>query len=148
VIQSVEENTMRKTLMIAVLSLSLSPIVLAASYGEPMPAGDTVTIAAAAADPAAHADKPRRFTGRITQVCQKKGCWVVLEQDGQSARVMAKDHGFAVPKDASGEAIAYGVLQLEPITAEHAKHLVEDDGADAPAERELRIVATAIEIVD
>ena len=137
---------MRKTLMIALLSLS--PAVLATSYGAPMPAGDTVGIAAAAADPAAHAGKPQRFTGRITQVCQKQGCWVVLEQDGQSARVMAKDHGFAVPKDASGEAIAYGVLELEPITAEHAKHLVEDDGAKAPAERELRIVATAIEIVD
>lgn len=61
---------------------------------------------------------------------------------------MAKDHGFAVPKDASGEAIAYGALELKPITAEHAKHLVEDDGAKAPAERELRIVATAIEILD
>ena len=137
---------MRKTLLIALLSLS--PVALAASYGEPMPEGETTAIAAAAADPAAHAGKPARFSGRITEVCQKKGCWVVLEQDGQSARVMAKDHGFAVPKDASGEAIAYGVLELEPISEEHARHLVEDDGAKAPAERELRIVATAIEILD
>lgn len=137
---------MRKTLLIALLSLS--PLALAASYGEPMPEGETTAIAVAAADPAAHAGKPARFSGRITEVCQKKGCWVVLEQDGQSARVMAKDHGFAVPKDASGEAIAYGVLELEPISEEHARHLVEDDGAKAPAERELRIVATAIEILD
>jgi hypothetical protein len=137
---------MRKTLLIALLSLS--PVALAASYGEPMPEGETTAIDAAAADPAAHAGKPARFSGRITEVCQKKGCWVVLEQDGQSARVMAKDHGFAVPKDASGEAIAYGVLEVEPISEEHARHLVEDDGAKAPAERELRIVATAIEILD
>jgi len=137
---------MRKTLLIALLALS--PAVFATSYGEPMPAGDTVAIAAAAADPAAHAGKPQRFTGRITQVCQKKGCWVVLEQDGQSARVMAKDHGFAVPKDASGQAVAYGVLELEPITEDHARHLVEEDGATAPAASELRIVATAIEIMD
>ena len=137
---------MRKTLMIALLALS--PAAFATNYGEPMPAGDAVAIAAAAADPAAHAGKPQRFTGRITQVCQKKGCWVVLEQDGQSARVMAKDHAFAVPKDASGEAIAYGVLEVEPITAEHARHLVEEDGAKAPAEKELRIVATSIEIID
>ena len=73
---------------------------------------------------------------------------MVLEQDGQSARVMAKDHGFAVPKDASGQAVAYGVLEAEPITEEHARHLVEDDGAQAPAEKELRIVATSIEIID
>ncbi len=128
--------------------LAASPAVLAANYGEPMPAGETTAIAVAAADPAAHAGKPARFSGRITEVCQKKGCWVVLEQDGQSARVMAKDHGFAVPKDASGQAIAYGVLEVEPITAEHARHLVEDDGATPPAESELRIVATAIQIID
>ena len=137
---------MRKTLMIALLALS--PAAFAANYGEPMPAGDTVDIATAAADPAAHEGKPQRFSGRITQVCQKEGCWVVMEQDGQSARVMAKDHGFAVPKDASGQAIAYGVLEAQSITDEQAKHLVEDDGAKAPAERELRIVATAIEIID
>ena len=137
---------MRKTLLIAILAIS--PAAFATNYPEPMPAGGNIAIAAAAADPAAHAGKAQRFTGRITQVCQKKGCWVVMEQDGQSARVMAKDHGFAVPKDASGQAIAYGVLEIEPITAEHARHLVEDDGAKAPAERELRIVATAIEIID
>jgi hypothetical protein len=136
---------MRKTLLIALLALA--PAAFATNYGEPMPAGDTVTLAAAAAKPADFAGVPTRYSGRITEVCQKQGCWVVLEQDGQSARVMAKDHGFAVPKDASGQAIAYGVLEAETITEEHARHLVEDDGAKAPAATELRIVATAIEII-
>lgn len=135
-----------KTLLLALCLLS--PAALAANYGEPMPEGEATPIAVAAADPATHAGKAGKFTGRITQVCQKKGCWVVLEQDGASARVMAKDHGFAVPMDASGTAVAYGVLQEEPISEEHARHLVEDDGAAAPAARELRIVATAISIAD
>ena len=130
------------------LLLCLAPAALAADYGEPMPAGDAIDIATAAADPAAHAGKPAKFSGRITEVCQKKGCWVVLEQDGQSARVMAKDHGFEVPKDASGPAVAYGVLQVEPISEEHARHLVEDDGAKAPAKYELRIVATSVSLPD
>lgn len=127
--------------------LLVSPLALAADYGEPMPEGEAIAIADAAADPAAFATgEPAKFSGRITQVCQKKGCWVVLEQDGASARVMAKDHGFEVPKDASGPAVAYGVLQEEPITEEHARHLVEDDGAAPPAPKELRIVATSIAI--
>ena len=128
--------------------LFLSPVALAANYGEPMPEGEAVAIATAAANPSQYAGKPGKFSGRITEVCQKQGCWVVMEQDGHSARVMAKDHGFAVPKDASGPAIAYGVLEEEPITEEHARHLVEDDGAKAPAARELRIVATAISLAD
>ena len=136
-----------RTLLLSSLLL-LSPAAFAGTtYGEPMPAGDATGIAAAAADPSAHTGAAAKFTGRITQVCQKKGCWVVLEQDGQSARVMAKGHGFAVPMDASGEAVAYGELKLEPITPEHARHLVEDDGAQAPAANELRIVATSIEIL-
>lgn len=137
---------MRKTLLFALLFLS--PAAFAAGFGAPMPPGDAVAISSVAADPAAHVGKAGKFSGRITQVCQKKGCWVVLEQDGQTARVMAKDHGFAVPKDASGDAVAYGVLQEEPISAEHARHLVEEDGASAPAAQELRIVATSIELLD
>lgn len=130
------------------LLLCLSPVALAADYGEPMPEGEATPIAVAAADPQAHQGKPGKFSGRITEVCQKKGCWVVLEQDGHTARVMAKDHGFEVPRDASGPAVAYGVLQVEPISEEHARHLVEDDGAKAPAKQELRIVATTISLPD
>ena len=130
------------------LLLCLTPVVLAADYGEPMPEGEAVAIADAAANPADYQGKPAKFSGRITEVCQKKGCWVVLEHDGHSARVMAKDHGFEVPKDASGPAVAYGELQVEPISEEHARHLVEDDGAKAPARQELRIVATAISLPD
>lgn len=130
------------------LLLVMAPVALAADYGEPMPEGETVAIADAAVRPADYQGKPAKFSGRITEVCQKKGCWVVLEQDGHSARVMAKDHGFEVPKDASGPAVAYGVLQVEPISEEHARHLVEDDGAKAPAKQELRIVATAISLPD
>jgi len=132
--------------MLASLML-MSPLALAADYGEPMPEGEAIGVAVAAADPAAYTTgEPAKFSGRITQVCQKKGCWVVLEQDGASARVMAKDHGFEVPRDASGPAVAYGILQEEPISEEHARHLVEDDGAAPPAARELRIVATSISL--
>ena len=131
----------------ATIALVFAGHAAAADFGAPMPEGEAIDIAVAATDPAARTGEAALYRGRITEVCQKKGCWVVLEHDGHSARVMAKDHGFAVPTDASGEAIAYGVLEEEPISDEHARHLVEDDGAAAPAERELRIVATAIRIL-
>ena len=137
--------------LLSVLLLSIAPAAFASHatpYGEPMPESEPVSIAVAAADPAAYAGKPMRFSGRITEVCKKMGCWVVLEADGHSARVMAKDHAFSVPTDSSGEAHAWGVLEDEPISDEHARHLVEDDGAAAPAARELRIVATGIEVLD
>lgn len=139
---------MRLIALIALASAcSLAQAGGASVYGAAMPEGETIGIAAAAAAPEMHAGEARLFAGRITEVCQKKGCWLVLEQDGVSARVMAKDHAFEVPKDSSGPAVAYGVLKVEPITDEHARHLVQDDGASAsPGPSELRIVATAVRI--
>ena len=104
--------------LLPMMLLLIAPAAFASHatpYGEPMPESEPVSIAVAAADPAAYAGKPMRFSGRITQVCQKKGCWVVLEADGHSARVMAKDHGFAVPMDSAGEAHAWGVRHMQMV---------------------------------
>ena len=140
-------NCLLPTLAATLLSVFLAPVAAAADCGAPMPDGEALDIAAAASGATARTGEPALYRGRITEVCRKQGCWVVLESDGHSARVMAKDHGFSVPEDASGEAIAYGVLEVEPVSPEHVRHLVEDDGASAPAAQELRIVATSIRIL-
>lgn len=117
-------------------------------YGQPLPAtGDVVPVAVAAADPARYAGSPRRFSGRITEVCQKEGCWLMLEDDGHAARVMMRDHAFTVPKTASGAAEVYGVLSVKQLSEAAAKHLAEDagDGAPVPAQ-ELRIQADGVRI--
>ena len=71
---------------------------------------DCAALRSAAADPAAHAGKPARFSGRITEVCQKQGCWVVMEQDGRAVGKIidfgvshAADQSQASPALASGE---------------------------------------------
>ena len=120
----------------------------AKTYGEPIPADAiAVPISTAAADVDAHTGEPHRFSGRITEVCQKEGCWMMLEDDGQAARVMMRDHAFLVPKDASGHAEVYGVLSVKQLSPEAVQHLAEDaaDGA-APPDRELRIEATGVRI--
>lgn len=128
------------------LMLALPFAAQADVYGQAMPEGPATGIRDAVEDVAQFAGAPQKFAGRITQVCQSKGCWLVLEQDGKFARVMAKDHGFAVPKDAAGQAVAYGVLEVEPITPEHAEHLAKADGAKNVGAQEIRIIATAVEI--
>ena len=122
---------------------------LAADHGAPMPAGPAVDIATALAAPDAHDDAPGKFSGRIVEVCQKKGCWVMLESGGKVARVMAKDHGFAVPKDASGPAVVYGTLSRIELSEKQAAHFAEDAGREGAVQRqEYRIEATSIAIAD
>lgn len=76
-----------------------------------------------------------QVTGEVSSVCQKKGCWMVLK-DGDSAiaRIMMKDHAFAVPMDVKGKsAIVEGTLTSRTFTEKEVKHLEKDGGGD-PAE--------------
>lgn len=116
-------------------------------YGQPLPAGEAVSIAAAVDAHESYAGKPGRYRGRIAEVCQMEGCWMVLEDNGRSARVMMRDHKFAVPKDAAGMAEVHGVLSRKQLSPEAVKHMQEDAGNGLPvADVEYRIDADGVEI--
>jgi uncharacterized cupin superfamily protein len=118
-----------------------------ASYGKPLPEGASTPIAQAIAGFDAHAGKPARFSGRITQVCQAKGCWMVLEDDGQTARVMFGDHAFFLPKDTAGRAEVHGVLSRKTLTPAQVEHLQEDGKGLPVSPVEYRIVADGVVVL-
>ncbi|UXI67480.1 DUF4920 domain-containing protein [Tahibacter amnicola] len=117
------------------------------TYGQALPAdaGSAAPLAQVAARPQDFAGKARAFRGRITEICQKQGCWMVLEDDGQFARVFMKDHGFSVPKDASGAAEVYGILTVKTLSAEEIAHL-QSEGRSAVKPTELTIEATGVRL--
>ena len=115
-------------------------------YGKPLPATAAVPVAEAVAAFDQHAGKPQRFSGRITEVCQAEGCWLVLEDNGQAARVMFKDHAFLVPKDTTGRAQVVGVLSRKQLTAEQVAHLEEDGKGLKVSPVEYRILAEGLEV--
>lgn len=135
----------------AVVLLSIAAVAHAGEakqYGQKIPAASkAVPISAAVAAHERYAGKPQRYSGRIAEVCQKEGCWMVLEDDGQSARVMMRDHKFVVPKDATGTAEVYGVLSRNQLSPEAVKHMQEESKNGLPvADVEYRIVADGVEI--
>ena len=141
---------MIRTCMILIAStLVLSNAVAAARFGEPLPEGEAQPVSRALAEATDEYGPLRKFSGRITEVCRNKGCWVMLESDGEVARVMMKDHGFAVPADARGDAVVYGRLQRRTLDEATARHLAEDAGGGGEAAREeYRIEAIGIELLD
>lgn len=113
-------------------------------YGAAMPSGLTaIAIDKAAQAVSEHSSEPRAFSGRITEVCQKMGCWMVLSNEGAFARVFMHDHSFAVPKDSSGEAVVYGTLSEKQRSEKEIAHMAED-GAGSGATRELQIDAVSV----
>ena len=71
-----------------------------------------------------------KLTGKIIEVCQKKGCWMVMNiGEGKSMRVKFKDYSFFVPKDASGKTIIIeGKAFSETTSVATLQHYAEDAG--------------------
>jgi hypothetical protein len=125
-------------------------------YGKPFEVAEASDCKARIAAPDAKVDQTVRVTGRIENVCQKAGCWMVIaDDDGKYLRVSMKDHAFGVPTttatgpdtrvDVEGKLIA---KKLDAKTLEHLKSEAKGEGADldkqfAPT---YEIVATGVAV--
>jgi len=97
--------------------------------------------------------QPVLLRGRLTDVCQKKGCWTVL-MDGESVvRVSFQDYGFFLPKDALGaEALVQGVASVRELSEREARHYASEsrdgdpDAIQGP-QREIGFVASGVRLL-
>ncbi|RFF32994.1 DUF4920 domain-containing protein [Wenzhouxiangella sediminis] len=124
---------MNKTLTACALIGLLTTISVNASdwFGTaPETNADPTDVAVLMADPQSSLDQRLTVSGRMTDVCTNRGCWAVFENDGEMLRIVARDHGFAIPADLRGPAIAHGVLERHEMSPETAEHMVTEDGAD------------------
>ncbi len=71
-----------------------------------------------------------KLTGSIEAVCQKKGCWMELTNEGsEPLRVTFKDYAFFMPKDASGKtAIIEGIAKIEETSVADLQEYAKDAG--------------------
>ena len=124
-------------------------------FGDPFTDAKTVTLADAMAKPDELAGKAVKIEGKIVDVCQAQGCWLVLTDGEREMRVSMKGHAFAVPKDAGGKKVVVeGTVQRKTITEAMAKHYAEESkNGPNPATIKgdqvvVSIVATGVEIED
>ena len=103
-------------------------------YGErpSIDAAEAMSVSAAVADSSVHG-RTVLVAGTIEDVCQKKGCWMVISDGERSMRVTFKDYGFFVPIDATGrDAIVEGIVSREEISEEVARHYAEESKSEDP----------------
>lgn len=72
-----------------------------------------------------------KVQGKITDVCQKKGCWMDMDLgNGQTMKVTFRDYGFFVPKGAAGKnAVIEGSAYLDTLSVDELRHYAQDGGA-------------------
>lgn len=91
-----------------------------------------------------------RVSGTVEAVCQKKGCWMVIKDGDVQARVLVKDHAFAIPMDGKGKAATVeGTLEAKELSEANVAHLKQDGDdtlAGDGARQEYFLHATAVEL--
>jgi Domain of unknown function (DUF4920) len=102
---------------------------------------------------------PAKVSGKISAVCQAKGCWMDFVSDDASKpkmKVKFKDYAFFMPMDCAGKrAVVDGYAYTQTTSVEELKHLAGDAGKtqteiDAINEpkKELRFMANGVVFVD
>ena len=142
-----------KTLLALAVGLSLSACAATSNapetvYGRPRAlATAPLTLTDAATE--ANVGQTLAVKAPAAEVCQNKGCWMVLTEGPRSIRVTFQDYGFFVPKDIAGKTVVVeGVLSRKLLSADEAKHYAEESasGAAAPPgpREEWSLVATSV----
>lgn len=123
------------------------------AFGAEMPAAvATMTLKQAIASKAADANGMTKIEGQITEVCQAKGCWMILVDGDTYARVTFEDYGFFVPIETSMQrSVVYGTLTEHVLTGEQAEHYAQDAGAKSTLAlegevKEYSIVARSVQL--
>lgn len=128
------------------------------TYGEAFTVAEDQTVACGdlLANPTGHVDATVRVSGRVADVCQAKGCWMVItpedtDDDAAMIRVTMKDHAFSVDKQGAGSVTQLeGVLKAVEVDAETVEHYASEGGAgDAVPEKhgmKYELVASAVQM--
>jgi len=88
-----------------------------------------------------------------SEVCLRKGCWLLLREGEEEVRITFKDYAFFVPLDCAGQRVRVeGVFTVQESSAGEVRHYLEDAGKfDEAAKvtkprRALKLVATGVAI--
>ena len=130
------------------------PIIPAGKdFGAGLTLSRPTSLAEVVLDPERFEQRPILLHGRISDVCQRKGCWTILRDGSAHVRVRFQDYGFFLPTDATGaEAFIEGVVKVETLSEKTARHYESesrngDPGSVKGPRREVGFTASGVRIV-
>jgi hypothetical protein len=125
-------------------------------YGAAFPATAPAAVALPAVleAPATFLGRDLVVEGKVSDVCQKKGCWMVMADGDRTLRVTMKDHAFGVTFGATGQtAQISGQLVEKAVDAKTVEHYRAESGEKARLPEDAaaggktyELVATAVKL--
>jgi DNA-directed RNA polymerase subunit F len=126
-------------------------------YGEKITPEEAMDIAEIPAKLKSTESIDTKIKAKIIDVCPKKGCWLKLQvNDSTTAMVKMKDYGFFLPVAAKGKTVVLdGEIKMKTTSVAELKHYAEDAkkskeeiAAITKPEKEIRVTAKGIVIVE
>ncbi len=117
------------TLMLALLGLALPVVGQQAGqhFGAAFTDAKEVALSEAISNTEKYADQTIKIVGEIRDVCQAKGCWLIVTDGEHAMQVKFKDYGFFVPKNSAGKKVVLeGIVEKKTISEDHARHLASE----------------------
>lgn len=81
-----------------------------------------------------------KISGKVTDVCLEKGCWMKLERNGgEKVMVHFKDYGFFMPKNIVGKDVVLdGEARMTEVSVAELQHYAADAGKSKRAIRKIK----------
>ena len=104
--------------------------------------------------PERYASEKVLVSGRLTEVCQRKGCWTLLQDGDAQVRVRFLDYGFFLPKDSAGrQAWVEGRVTVRTLSESEARHYESERPGGDPQrirgpQREVGFVASGVRLAE
>lgn len=121
--------------IIAILTILVSASAGDKKLGKPLTLKESTSVADLIAKPAEYKGKMVLLEGEITEVCQKKGCWIKLKDASSDTEIQVKveDDVIVFPKDSKGKKVrAEGIVSVRVLSEEErrnqAEHEAEEQG--------------------
>lgn len=126
--------------LLALLLVGCSSLPSGERYGEPMVMQDVVAFSVVDANPSAYFETTLLVEATVTSVCQNKGCWMQVEDEGSTAMVRWETGcggKYAFPTSAVGKRVLIqGSFYPKVISEEDALHIEAEAGGNIEVERE------------
>ena len=117
-------------------------------YGAEFTIADSIPATELLASPEKYVGKKVRVAAKVTDVCQKMGCWMVISEEDKHMRVTTKDHKFFVAKDGAGSMCDIeGEVVLKEADKERSEHFASEQSKGAPVPEGEKTNSATYEIV-
>jgi hypothetical protein len=122
-------------LLVFPASTSWSESPVAETFGKPITSKKVVSLTEVVKQPEKYKDGKILLEGKIKDVCQMKGCWLMLSQGNEAIRIKFEGYSFFVPTDSRGKkARVEGKLMLETLSEETARHYASESKDADPSQ--------------